>query len=358
MYFVSFFTSQKGGWRMEKVKVIIYGVGAMGSGAVRLLAGKEWVQIVGAIGHKRNIGKDIGEVAGIGRKLGVIISDNPGQVFGSTKADICLHATGFTTEEDVFGQILMALDAGCNVISMVDTRLFYPWEHWPEQGRRIDEAARKNGVTFLETGVNPGFTMDQMPLLYTGICGAIEKITVKEAADMDPFGTDVLQYLHIGLPLDVFNEKLADSSEYYAAAKPFDARVDMIADALGWKLDEVKVTVEPIVSEKRKVTRFNFVIEPGIVCGIRQMYRGKMNGRVAVETDWILTVFPEEDGIQTGNFITIDGDPSMKITISGLTEKGDVVTYARFVNCIPQVLQAKPGLATVMDLPVSTLLKP
>ncbi len=174
---------------------------------------------------------------------------------------------------------------------------------------------------------------------------------------MDPFGTDVLQYLRIGLPLDEFKKKLADKTVYYAAAKPFDARVDMIANGLGWKLDEVKGNVEPILSKKRKVTRFGYIIEPGIVCGIRQIYQGFVGNMVGIVTDWVLTVFPEEDGMQMGNFISIEGDPNMEITVKGMTEKGDVTTYAHFVNCIPQVMEAKPGLVTVRELPIATPLK-
>lgn len=55
------------------VRAIVYGVGAMGSILTRLLLDKG-VQIVGAVGRSpEKVGRDLGEVAGLGRLLGVAV---------------------------------------------------------------------------------------------------------------------------------------------------------------------------------------------------------------------------------------------------------------------------------------------
>ena len=82
---------------MEKVKVVLYGMGYVGSGMAQLMAGKDWIEIVGAIDNdKDKVGKDVGEVAGIGRKLNVIISDDSSAVLSSGGANLVAHSTPFS----------------------------------------------------------------------------------------------------------------------------------------------------------------------------------------------------------------------------------------------------------------------
>ena len=58
---------------MTPVRAIVYGVGAMGSIVARLLIEKG-VEIVGAIGRSpEKLGRDLGDVAGLGSRTGVIV---------------------------------------------------------------------------------------------------------------------------------------------------------------------------------------------------------------------------------------------------------------------------------------------
>jgi 4-hydroxy-tetrahydrodipicolinate reductase len=49
--------------------------------------------------------------------------------------------------------------------------------------------------------------------------------------------------------------------------------------------------------------------------------------------------------------ITIEGRPPIELTIKGGIH-GDIATSAVVVNCIPRVMNARPGLTTMKDLPV------
>lgn len=59
---------------MKNIKVILLGIGSMGSGMAKdLLKNKKGVEIVAAIGQNpAKIGKDLGEVLGLSQKTGVI----------------------------------------------------------------------------------------------------------------------------------------------------------------------------------------------------------------------------------------------------------------------------------------------
>ena len=96
---------------MEKVKAIIFAVGRIGSGVARLMVNKESMEIVGAIDiDKEKVGRDLGEVAGVGERFGIIVSNEPEAVLSKAKADIIIHTTNFTSQEEVTAQQLMALE--------------------------------------------------------------------------------------------------------------------------------------------------------------------------------------------------------------------------------------------------------
>jgi 4-hydroxy-tetrahydrodipicolinate reductase len=70
----------------------VYGVGAMNSIVTRMLLDKG-VDVVGAIARSpAKVGRDLGEVIGLGRALGVTVSDDPAEVFTRTTPDIAVIA--------------------------------------------------------------------------------------------------------------------------------------------------------------------------------------------------------------------------------------------------------------------------
>jgi 4-hydroxy-tetrahydrodipicolinate reductase len=99
-------------------------------------------------------------------------------------------------------------------------------------------------------------------------------------------------------------------------------------------------------------------IEPGLVCGFRRTYYGVKNGQVVITLDTIGMVDPEGDGFETGDATFIEGEPNVDLVIRGeIAQKAGLATVAHAVNAIPQVMEAKPGLVTVRDLPVAAAIK-
>ena len=67
---------------VEIVKVIQMGIGIVGQAATRSLTGKKGLDIVGAVDmDKERVEKDLGEVAGLGKKLGVAVTDDADSFF-------------------------------------------------------------------------------------------------------------------------------------------------------------------------------------------------------------------------------------------------------------------------------------
>ena len=62
---------------MKKIKAVVYGVGTMNSIITRMLLDKG-VEIIGAISRSpAKAGKDLGELTGLGRHLGVPVNNDP-----------------------------------------------------------------------------------------------------------------------------------------------------------------------------------------------------------------------------------------------------------------------------------------
>ena len=65
---------------MRRIKAVVYGVGAMNSVATRMMLEKG-VDIVGALARSpEKVGRDLGDVAGLGFETGVRIEDDPDRV--------------------------------------------------------------------------------------------------------------------------------------------------------------------------------------------------------------------------------------------------------------------------------------
>lgn len=89
---------------MEDIKVIIWGLGAMGGGMAKMILEKKGFQIVGAIASRsEKNGKDLGEVLNMGRLTGVLVSNDADEIL-KRGADIVLLATSSFVKE-VYPQI-------------------------------------------------------------------------------------------------------------------------------------------------------------------------------------------------------------------------------------------------------------
>ena len=66
---------------MNKIRVAMWGFGAMGSGMVRLMLQKSGLEVVGVIDQRKEVvGKDIGDVLELGRKTGMS-AKSPSDIF-------------------------------------------------------------------------------------------------------------------------------------------------------------------------------------------------------------------------------------------------------------------------------------
>jgi 4-hydroxy-tetrahydrodipicolinate reductase len=300
------------------------------------------MEVVGAIDIDAGLtGRDLGEVAGIDDKLGVLISGEAAAVLSRTKPDV-VFLTASSSLRVVHAQVGKCIDAGANVISTCE-ELAYPYRKEPQISADIDKRARNKGVAVLATGVNPGFVMDAWPLFMTGVCQQVEKIKVIRVQDASPRRGPFQKKIGAGLTLAEFNELVAAGTLKHVG---LPESIAMIASGLGWELDEIAETVEPVIARSRVETDF-VVVEPGLAAGVRQVGRG-----IRARDELITLEFEAYVGAsESRDAVYITGTPNLEVVIKGGTP-GDMATAAITVNCAHRVMDAPPGLLTMKDLAI------
>jgi len=329
---------------MEKTRVVLYGVGAMGSRIAKFLLEKEGIEIVGAIDvAKDKVGRDLGDVLQIGRRVGVIVSDDCRKVLSKACANLVIHATS-SRLKDVYPQIASLAEYGVNVISTCE-ELSYPFVIEPELAKKLDALGIKYGVTFLGTGINPGFLMDTLVIMLTGVCQKVNKIKAERVINAGTRRVPFQKKVGAGLSINEFKKKIEEKA--ITGHVGLEQSIGMIASALRWELDKIEVDpIEPVIAMKN-VASEAVKVKRGDVSGMRQQARGVMKRRDVITLDFQAYIGVKEEY----DSITIDGVPPIHQKITPCVH-GDLATVAVIVNSIPKVMNAAPGLATMKDLPV------
>ena len=334
----------------DKVKVLIWGLGAMGSGMADMLLDKEGVEITGVCDlHPNRVGKSLFEVLNRPRQTHpeVIIEDDIDGLLNVIQADVALLATDSFTAKAA-PKIKKLASRGINIISTAE-EMSYPQAQSPDLTREIHEAAKAGGVSVLGCGINPGLIMDLLVVMLTGACRDVDKIRAERVNSLSPFGPAVMEEQGVGLSLDEFNEGIKNGG--IAGHVGFPESVRMITDGIGWNLDgPVEQTQDAIVSTVPRQTEY-IKIAAGEVAGCDQRGTGFVGGEARVRMVHPQQIEPEEEGTATGDYITITGTPNIAMSINPEIP-GGIGTIAMCVNMIPQVINASPGLKTMLDLPV------
>jgi 4-hydroxy-tetrahydrodipicolinate reductase len=233
------------------------------------------------------------------------------------------------------------------VISSAE-ELAYPMAQSPELAEELDRIAKENGVSILGTGINPGMIMDLLVVLMTGCCRDVEHVTARRVNSLSPFGPAVMAEQGIGLTPEAFREGVASGK--LSGHVGFHESIRMIADAVGWKLDKVTQTMEPIITDVDRISPHGSA-KAGDVAGCAMKGFGYVDGELKIEMDHPQQIEPEQVGVKTGDYVIIKGAPGINL-VNSPEVPGGVGTISMCVNMIPHIINARPGLKTMIDLPV------
>jgi 4-hydroxy-tetrahydrodipicolinate reductase len=321
----------------------------MGGGMAKMLLGKQGIELVGVCDRNpNNIDRDIYDCLGIDRqgRPPLIIRHDPNLVLYEKCCDVLLLATD-SFVKNAFDRIKFCLELNLNVITIAE-EMAYPMAQSPELADRLDQIAKEHGVSVLGTGINPGFVLDYLILALTGTCEQVNAIYAKRINDLSPFGQAVMHEQGVGITQDEYDKRMHVGE--LAGHVGFPESIQMIADGLGVELERIEQTKEPILSKTYRETSV-VSVEPECLAGLRQRGFGYVNNRLFIEMDHPQQILPHLEGTKTGDFIQISGVPNISLQITPEIP-GGIGTISMAVNMIPHVINAPPGLKTMLDMPV------
>lgn len=324
------------------IRVMHVGLGPIGAAVVRQVAARKGFRIVAAVDIDPNkIDRDLGDVVSLGRKIRVKVTPDLKRAIKAAKPDVAVLCTSSSLTR-VLPQFEEVLKYKVPIVSTTE-ELSYPAPYNRRVAKRIDEAARKAKVAVLGTGVNPGFTMDALPIALTGVCERVDRIEVHRVQDASVRRLPFQQKIGSGLTTEQFQKKVYEGSVRHVG---LSESIQMIGDAMGWKLERITDDIQPKIADRTVESEY-LAVDAGYVCGIIQDGVGYVKGEPLIKLHMEAYLGAPE----SYDSVLIEGSPRLYSKIAGGVH-GDVATASITVNSIPKVLGARPGLRTMRDMPL------
>jgi hypothetical protein len=324
------------------IKVLHVGLGPIGAAVVCQVAQRKGLRIVGAADiDPAKVGRDLGDVAGVGRSLRVKVSGDLKKAIKSARPDVVVLSTSSSLKR-VLPQIEEILELRVPIVSTTE-ELAYPTKGNMKHARVIHQLAKKAKVAVLGTGVNPGFVMDALPIALTGVCERVESLRIDRVQDARIRRLPFQQKIGAGLTREQFQKQVDDGTVRHVGLAE---SVSMIADAIGWKLDRITDDIRPQMATETVASEF-LAVDPGFVCGIVQDGIGYCNGAAVI----MLHMEAYLGAPESFDAVEITGTPALKMKIAGGVH-GDIATASIVVNSLRKILEVAPGLHTMRDMPL------
>lgn len=321
------------------------GLGPLGLKISKYINDKESIETIAAVDiNPTLLNKDLGDLAGLGNN-GVQIKNSIDTVGNISEIDVVVLTTSSSLNA-ISKQIGPILNLGIPIVSTCE-ELTYPWDTDRKIADDLDKKAIENGVAVVSTGVNPGFLMDTLPAMLTGVCKSIRSISVNRIQDAQTRRLPFQKKIGAGLSLDEFEERKSAGTLRHVG---LTESMQFIADAVGWELDHTEDVITPVVSHQEVNTK-DLNIPEGNAIGVRQEGRAYFKGEERIKL-----IF--EAAVGTGvsyDEVNIVGEPNICSRIEGGVH-GDVATCSIVLNTIPHIINATPGLKTMKDLPIVSII--
>ena len=119
---------------------------------------------------------------------------------------------------------------------------------------------------------------------------------------------------------------------------------------MGLTVEEFAQDMNPITTDVDRKSPYGFAAA-GSCAGVAMTAEAKLSNGMPVHMDHPQQIEPEQVGVHTGDYVEIKGVPPVNMSNTPEIE-GGIGTMAMIMNCIPHVINARPGLKTMIDIPV------
>jgi hypothetical protein len=304
-------------------------------------------------------GVDAGTLAGID-PLGVAATTDADALLALEPDCVCYSASGEALDAAAVPDLARMLAAGINVVTVSTPVLVHPAGYRPEWRAQLDTAAAKGNATLYAAGIEPGFAGDQLPLTLMTMSDTVRSVRTQEIFRYDGYPVAFVMFDVFGWKTDGYG----DHGDAGRAVGHVKVSVRMIADRFGVELYEIRETYEKVITPRTLEVAAG-TIEAGTVGAVRFETIGVVDGNDAIVIEHINRMAgdlaPEwPSAARDGTYrIMVEGNPDLtcELTVGQpetASDDGMVATTMRLVNAIPYVCDAPAGLATSLDLPLTT----
>ena len=341
-------------------RVVQWSTGNLGRAAIEGIIAHPELELAGVWVHTTSkAGKDAGEICGIG-PIGVRTTQDA-QALIAMRPDCILYSPLFPDEDEV----VRMLEAGINVVTPLSW--FYT-KHMKVD--RLEAACRKGNATLHGTGIHPGGMTERIPLVISSFSQKITHVRAEEYSDCRTYGApEVLRdYMFFGKPV----EQAGESMMLGVLSGGFYQSIDMIADAMGFRLDAKKRAVHQAFPATAPIESPIGVIRPGELAAQKFTWQGTVDGKpvITAAVNWYMGHENIGGGWSIGGGeeryeLAITGDPPITAQFHGIhpakgyvleevlrRNPGMVATANHCVSAIPYVCAAPAGIKSYLDLPL------
>jgi 4-hydroxy-tetrahydrodipicolinate reductase len=313
----------------------------MGSIIARLLLDKE-VEIVGAVARSpEKVGRDLGEIAGLGREAGVVVEADARRAL-EAGADIALVAVA--SYLSVMGEhFQLCLEHGCNVVT-IEEEAVWPWATAPELAAELDRVGKEHGATLAASGAQDVFWLNLVATLL-GASHRVDSVAGRCTWNADDYGPEVAAHVHLGESLDSFERHVAEHGWPDFVVR---SNLEALVAAAGLTPAAVRSSVTPSTAEADTWSAsLGATVPAGAVLGVVDAVAIETEEGPAFTFEMAGRVYAEGE-VDTNEWV-VRGEPDLHLRNDAVPTR--LITCTSVVNRIPDVIAAEPGLVTLDRLP-------
>ncbi len=347
-------------------RVVVWGTGNVGRPAIRAVAAHRDLELVGVVvANPDKVGRDAGTLAGLD-PLGVLATDDTSIAFAPDVDAVVYAATADTRPEEAYAELLACLRAGVNVVSTAFYPLLHPASAPAELLDQVLPACREGAASVFVSGIDPGWALDILPALISGVSAGITEVRVQEIFNYALYDQpDVVRdVIGFGGPMDELPLMLLD----FSLDMVWAPMVRILADLLEVELDGIEIHVERRPLERTIEVPGMGAFAAGTQGAFRFEVRGIVEGEARLVVEHVTRIDDEcapdwQQSTRPGgeHWVQITGHPNLEVSVHG-TEVGEpgaagggnATAANRIVNAIPAVCAAAPGPLSPLDLPPIT----
>ncbi len=281
-----------------------------------------------------------------------------------------------TLSEEHFHTALRILESGKNVVSSLAPPTHFKHFRDPDYFiNSIEHACQIGGSSIHFTGIDPGFFSDSLAMNIASGVGEVNQIRTWEILD---YSTVPAIYetgqreMGFGLrPGEAAYEKKLRTVRDVWGGVPH-----LLTEATGLKLDDTRINIEYVTTDKTFVTKGGIRIEEGCISSIKFSVESIVEGATVFITNHVNRMRAEDaphwptipNSGGGGYRIEIDGSTNIRVDfpLGRPGEPGSAIpdtleiTASRLVNCIGPVVEAEPGFRRFFELktPLATNIVP